>query len=120
MIHKLKRIAIGIQVLRVPSILITLISLASLIVIIIFFENDRDNRLTIPLLIVMLWGMSTYSYIITFRSVPEIRTDSLRFFGKLKLAITRAWYCFLGVIFLGATVTIIISTIRMISIWLRE
>jgi hypothetical protein len=68
----------------------------------------------------MLWGIGTYSFIVTFRAVPEKRDASSRFFGKLKHKITRAWYGLISLIFLGATVAILVVTIRMVLIWLRD
>ena len=120
MIDKLKRLALSIQVLRLPSLSVGLISLISLVVVILFFEFEQDTLFVIPCIVGFLWGMSTYSFIVTFRSIPQEPSTPLRLYGKLKHTITRVWYWLLSVVFLGATAAIFVVTIRMISIWFRE
>ena len=120
MINKLQRIAQAIQILRLPSISVGLISLASIVVIIFISESHEGDRFIIPSLVGLLWAMSTYSFIVTFRSVPEKASKKMRFFRKLKHNINRGWYWFISVVFLGATVAVILVTYRMVSIWLRD
>ena len=120
MIDKFKRIAQAIQVLRLPSLMLGLISLASLVATIFIFASDQGDRYIIPCIIGLLWGMATYSFIVTFRALPDKPNVSPRFFGKLKHAITRVWYGLISLIFIGATVAIFVITIRMILIWLRD
>ena len=120
MINKLQRIAQAIQMLRLPSISVGLISLASMVVIIFISESTEGDRFIIPCFVGLLWAMSTYSFIVTFRSVPEKASKTLRFFSKLKHNIYRGWYWFISVVFLGTTVAVILLTYRMVSIWLRD
>ena len=93
----------AIQVLRLPSLGIGLISLASLVVIVLFFAAEKGDRFIIPFSVSLLWGLSTYSFIVTFRAVPDKPNAPLRFFSKLKHTITRLWYGLVGLFFLGAT-----------------
>ncbi len=71
MIDKLKRLALSIQVLRLPSLSVGLISLISLVVVILFFASEQDTLFLIPCIVGFLWGMSAYTFIVTFRAVPE-------------------------------------------------
>jgi len=120
MIDKLQGIAKAIKILRLPSIAVGLISLASMVVIIFISRSHESDRFLIPSIVGLLWGISTYSFIVTFRSVPEKANKSLKFFSKLKRNINRGWYWFIGVVFLGTTVVAIFVTYRMVSIWLRD
>ena len=120
MIDRLKRMAQAIQVLRLPSLWVGLISLGSLVVILLFFAAGQGDRFIIPFSVSFLWGLSTYSFIVTFRAVPDKPNASLRFFGKLKHSISRAWYGLVSLFFLGATAAILVVTIRMVLIWLRD
>ena len=120
MIDKFKRVAQAIQMLRLPSLWIGLISLTSLVVNVLFFAPDQGSRFIIPCIVGLLWGMSTYAFIVTFRAVPEKPIAPLKFFGKLKHTMTRAWYGLISVIVLGATLATVAVTIRMISIWFRD
>jgi hypothetical protein len=120
MIDGLKRMAQAIQVLRLPSLVLGLISLASLVATVFFFTSDQGDRYIIPSIIGLLWGMATYSFIVTFRALPDKPNTSPRFFGKLKHAVARVWYGLISLIFIGAAVTVLVITIRMILIWLRD
>ena len=120
MIDKLQRISQATQILRLPSIAVGLISLASMVVIMFISESQESDRFLIPSIVGLLWAISTYSFIVTFRSVPEKANKSLKFFSKLKRIINRGWYWFIGVVFLGTTVAIMFVTFRMVSIWLES
>jgi hypothetical protein len=119
MIEKFKRMAVAIQVLRLPSLTVGLICLALLVVIILFFPSDQDNRLIIPSIVGFLWGMGTYTFIVTFRSAPNNPSKPLSLLGKIKFTFTRAWYWLISVILLFGTVALIVITIRMVSILLK-
>jgi hypothetical protein len=120
MIDRFKQMAQAIQVLRLPSLGIGLISLASLVVIVLFFAADQGDPFIIPCTVSLIWGLSTYSFIVTFRGVPDKPNAPMRFFSKLKHTITRVWYGLVSFFFLGATVAILVVTIRMVLIWLRD
>ena len=120
MINKLQGIAQAIQILRLPSIAVGLISLALMVVIMFTSKSPESYRFLIPSVVGLLWAISTYSFIVTFRSVPEKANKSSKFFSKLKRNINRGWYWFIGVVFLGTTVAVMFVTYRMVSIWLRD
>ena len=120
MIDKLQRIAQAIQILRLPSIAVGLISLASMVVIMFISKSHESDRFLIPSIVSLLWAISTYSFIVTFRSVPKKANKSLRFFSKLKRNINRGWYWLIGVVFFGTTVAVMFLTFRMVSIWLES
>jgi len=120
MIDKLQGIAKAIQILRLPSIAVGLISLSLMVVILFISESHESDRFLIPSIVGLLWAISTYSFIVTFRSVPEKANKPLKFFSKLKSYIIRGWYWFMGVVFLAATVAVIFLTYRMVSIWLVD
>ena len=120
MIDKLQGFAQTIQILRLPSIAVGLISLASMIVIMFISKSPESDRFLIPSIVGLLWATSTYSFIVTFRSVPEKSNISLKFFSKLKRNINRGWYLFIGVVFFGTTIVVMFVTYRLDSIWLRD
>ncbi|MGI9301549.1 MAG: hypothetical protein ACR2RB_02425 [Gammaproteobacteria bacterium] len=120
MIDSLQRIAQAIQILRLPAVAVGLISLASIAVIIFASSSHEGDRLLIPSVAGLLWAVSAYSFIVTFRSVPEKASNTLRFFSRLKRNISRGWYWFISVVFLGTTAAGIFVTSRMVSIWLRD
>ncbi len=120
MIDKLQRISQTIQFLRLPAIAVGMFCLATTVVIILNTNSTDGDRFLIPSFVGLLWAMSTYTFIVTFRSVPKKADNSLSFFGKLKRHLHRGWYWVISMVFLGTTVTAIYFTNSMISIWLRD
>jgi Mn2+/Fe2+ NRAMP family transporter len=120
MIDKLQRIAQAIQILRLPSIAVGLICFASIVMIIFTSRSHEDDRYLIPSIVGLIWAISTHSFIVTFRSVPEKADNSLKFIGKLKRSVSRGWYWIVGIVFLGTTLTVIFLSYRIFSIWFRD
>lgn len=81
-------------------------------------EPDQGDRYIIPGFVGLLWGMSTYAFIVAFRSAPGKTGKSIGVFRKLAHRLHRGWYGFLSVVFLVTTVAVIVVTVRMIAIWL--
>jgi len=120
MIDKLQRISQTIQFLRLPAIAVGMFCLATTVVIILNTNSTHGDRFLIPSFVGLLWAMSTYTFVVTFRSVPEKAGNNLSFFSKLKRRLHRGWYWVISMVFLGTTVTTIYFTNSMISIWLRD
>jgi ABC-type dipeptide/oligopeptide/nickel transport system permease component len=120
MIDKLQRISQTIQFLRLPAIAVGMFCLATTVVIILNTNSTDGDRFLIPSFVGLLWAMSTYTFIVTFRSVPEKAGNSLSLFRKLKRHLHRGWYWVISMVFLGTTITAIYFTNSMISIWLRD
>ncbi len=120
MIDKFKIIAQTIKILKVPSIAVGLIGLASTFVIIFRPSSHEDDLFLIPSIVIVLWAMSTYTFITTFCSIPEKPTKSFKIIAKLKRNIYRGWYWLIGVVFLGTTLATIVLSYRMVSIWIKD
>lgn len=120
MIDKLQRIAQAIQILRLPTIAVGLITLASIVVIIFTSKSHDGDRFLIPSIVGLLWAMSTFSFIKVFRSVPEKASEESSLFSKLKRNINRGLHWLIGVVFLGSTVFVIFVTYRLVSIWIKD
>jgi hypothetical protein len=120
MIEKLHRIATAIQILRLPLIGLGLFSLSSSVLIVLVSTTPAGDRWLMPSLVVLLWAISTYAFIATFRTIPAKANNHLRFFSKLKQHMLRGWYWCISLLFLATTGVVILITMRMVSIWLRE
>ena len=120
MIDKLQKIAQAIQFLRLPVIAVGFFCLATTILIVINAISNDGDKFLIPSFVGVLWAMSTYTFIVTFRSVPEKADNSLSWYGKLKRHLHRGWYWLISTVFLASTVAAIFFTKSMISIWLRD
>ena len=120
MIDKLQRISHAIHYLRLPAIAVGFVCLVTTIVIILSSKSYVGDRYLVPSFVGLVWAISTYTFIVTFHSVPKKADNSLSFFGKLKRHLHRGWYWVISMVFLGTTLTIIYFTNSMISIWLKD
>jgi hypothetical protein len=118
MIDNLQRLAQRIQWLRLPSAVVGAAGLVVLAVAVFILEPDLGDRYIIPGFVGLFWGMSTYAFIVAFRSAPRKSSNTVGVFRKLAHRLHRCWYGFLSVVFLVATVAVIVVTVRMLSIWL--
>lgn len=120
MIDRFTKIANALQFLRLPSVVIGLVSLVTMIAIIVSPKTPEGNFYLIPSAVGILWSITTYSFLVNFHSVPHKADQSWKFFKRLRRNITRAWYWFLGLVFIGTTVGAIFVSYRMITIWLKD
>lgn len=120
MIDNLQRIAQAIRILRIPSIAVGLIALLSATIIIFSSNTHEGDRFLIPSIVILLWAISTYVFIVTFRSIPGKPDKSFNLFAKLKRIANRGWYWFIGIVFIGTTLATIWLSFRMGYIWLRS
>ena len=120
MLDKLQRIAQAIEILRLPSVIVGLISFTSVVVIILTSKSHQEDRFLIPSIVILFWVVNTHTFITTFRSVPEKTLQTLGFWDKLRSRIFRGWYWFTAVIFFVATVAVTIVTFRLMSFWLSD
>ncbi len=120
MLEKLQRMAQAIQIFRLPSLAVGVISLAAMVMIILTSKSHEGDRYLIPSMIGFIWGVSTHSFIVTFRSVPRRAGNTLGIFSKLRRNINRGWYWFISIVFLGTTGAVLFVTYRMVSFWLRD
>jgi hypothetical protein len=120
MIDRLQRLARALHVLLIPSIAIGLFCLSVAVYIILTSTSHEGDHYLIPSLVGLVWAISTYAFILTFHTIPIKADKSLGFFQKLKRGIARGWYWMVGVVFIVTTLSAIVITYRMISIWLRD
>jgi hypothetical protein len=118
MIDVLKQIAQAMRNFRLPSIALGLIALVSAIVITFNSNTHEGDRFLIPSVVLLLWAMSTYVFIVNFSSIPEKPDKSCNIIIKLKRRVTRGYYWFISIVFIGTTVTAIWFSYRMGYIWL--
>ena len=120
MIDKLQRIAQSIQVMLVPSIVVGFICLISVVMIILNAGSDEGDRYLMPGFTGLIWALTTYSFIVTFRNVPEKADSSQNFAGRMRRRASRSWYWLIALVFLGTTGAVLIFTVRLMSIWLKD
>jgi hypothetical protein len=120
MIDKFQRIAQSMRILLLPSMLVGSICFVSMAIIVIGVRSEEFERFLMPSLVGFVWAATTYSFVVTFCTIPEKADKSQGLIGKFKRRISRGWYWVLAVVFLGTTVAALILTGRLMSIWLKD
>jgi hypothetical protein len=120
MIDFFNKIAASLQFLRIPVIVVGLISLVTMTAIIIGSNSHADDYFLIPSAVGVLWSITSYSFLINFISVPRRADPDWRFFRRLKRHMRRAGYWLLGVVFIATTAGALFASYRMVNIWLRD
>jgi len=118
-VDKLHRTAQAVGFLRLPFVVAGLACLAFIVASLFFSEFHAAERFMIPAFIGLLWAVSAYSFIETFRSVPEKAKDGLSLLARIGRRIHRAWYGFISAVFFAATAASLWISYRMLSAWLR-
>lgn len=120
MIDTLKKIADSLQFLRLPSVALGLTSIIALITIIVAPDSFEEKFFAIPSAVGLLWSVTTYSFLVYFRAVPEKADLSWKLAKRLKRRIVRAGYWIMGAVFIATTTAATFVSFRMITIWLRD
>lgn len=120
MIDKLQKIAGRLQFLRLPALVLGLVSLAAMILIILSSKSHKEDYYLIPSIVGLLWSVATYSFLVNFSSVPEKGDSTWKFFARAKRSAIRAGYWLMGALFILTTLGALFVSYRMITIWLRD
>ena len=114
------RFANAIQIVRIPSLVFGLLCFVSIASVVFMSRSHEDDQFLLPAVVGLLWAISTYAFITTFRIVPEKSDKTWKITNRLKRNIHRGWYWLVSFTFVGITVIIIFMTGRMVTIWLKE
>lgn len=120
MIDKLQRVAGRLQFLRLPAMVLGLVSLATMITVIVSSKSHEDDYYLMPSIVGLLWSMASYSFLVNFSSIPEKSDSSWKLIARFKRSAVRAGYWLLAMLFILTTVGALFVSYRMITIWLRD
>ena len=120
LLDKFHRFAHAIQILRIPSLVFALICFVSIAAIAFTSDSSEKDQFLLPSVVGLLWAISAYAFITTFRFVPEKSNKPWRIIARLKRNIHRTWYWLISIGFLGITAVTVFLTSRMAAIWLKE
>ena len=120
LLDTLNRFANAIQIVRIPSLVFGLICFVSIASVVFMSRSHEEDQFLLPAVVGLLWAISTYAFITTFRIVPEKSDKTWKITKRLKRNIHRGWYWLVSFTFVGITVVIIFMTGRMGTIWLKE
>lgn len=112
-----KNIALKLQGIRRISALIAIL-LAILFVYQLFFPIDiqHPNKYLFILGIGGLWSFLLYLFICTCESIPELNTNKLSLFARVKLRFKRGFYGLLTLCVLAMSIAVIFVTARFLRL----
>ncbi len=119
LIDTLRKIAVRIQSLRLPFLLLSLVCLIALVYIVLTSTTHVGDRFLIPSLITLLWSLSGYAFILNFRSVPESDMARKGFFKRLVRRLHRFWYWLLALLFFSTSLALFLISFRLLRLWLQ-
>ncbi|MCK5719352.1 MAG: hypothetical protein KAH84_05295 [Thiomargarita sp.] len=117
--RNLARIALPFKMLIGIATIIAFIFIVILITIFTYPSSYEEDMYLIPSILGFLWLLSAYLFIVNFSQVPVEASNPDKFWARIKFKLHRAWYHFLGLVFLGVSGLVVFITSRLISIWLR-
>ena len=94
--------------------------LLSTVAIALTSGSAQDDRYLIPSIVGLLWSLSTWTFISTFRSIPQKPAQTLGLIGRFGTRIRRGWYWFLALACGLSSAAVVWISVRLISLWLRE
>ena len=118
MLDRLKQLAVKLQPARTPVLLLALACLAG-IGFLLLVTPQAGDRLLIPLLALLLWSFSAYDLIATFHAIPSRPATDAGLLPRFRGRLRRAWYGLLALVFLAATVAVLLISFRLLALWLR-
>lgn len=118
MIDKFQQMAQALQFLRLPAVVLGGASLVFVGSIIFVVDSPTGERFLIPGIVSLLWALSVYAFIETFRVIPARADKSLGFFGRLKRKLSRGWYWLIGIIFVATSAAVLFVSYRLLFVWL--
>ena len=120
MIVQFQRFAQKLRVLHVPALVVGISSILAIIATVFFSQSREGDRFLVPAIVALLWAMSTYGFIESFRSVPAPVTQSMSWFARLGRRLRRAWYWLIASIFIVVSAAAVFVALRMLAVWVRN
>ena len=120
MIDQFQRVAQKLRILHIPALVVGVSSILAIIATVFFSQSREGDRFLVPAIVALLWAMSTYGFIESFRSVPAPVTQSMSWFARLGRRLRRAWYWLIASIFIVVSVAAVFVALRMLAVWVRN
>lgn len=79
--------------------------------------DDAEQFLT-PSFAGFVWAVIVFTFIVTFREIPEKADKTNKIVDRLKRRLRRGWYWLIAMVFVVSFFAALIFTGRLVSIWL--
>jgi hypothetical protein len=120
MIDRLTVIARSARRLAAPALAIALLCFGYAIFIAFTATSAEGDRYLFPSILGFLWMLSIYAFVETFRNVPQRPEADLGLFARAKRKLIRFWYWIIGLVLLASSVAVVVLTVRVLSVWVRN
>jgi hypothetical protein len=120
MIDRLRTIAQSAKRLAVPSLAIALLCFVYAIFVAFTSTSVEGDKYLFPSILALIWMLSFYGFVETFRDVPRRAEANLGFFARSKRKLIRFWYWVIGFVLLASSAAVVMFSIRVLAIWIRN
>ena len=120
MIDRLRTTARAMRILALPSLALAALCLAVVVFVVFSSTSLEGDRYLFPGIVGLLWSLSSYGFIETFRHVPERLDNRACRLARLRRSLVRLWYWIIGLIFIGTTAAVAVLTLRILALWARD
>ena len=120
MIDRMRKAARAMRILALPSLALAVLCLCVAVYVVFSSTSAQGDRYLFPAIVGLLWSLSSYGFIETFRHVPDRLDGRARLHLRLKRGLARLWYWMIGLVFIGTTATVAILTLRIFTVWVRD
>lgn len=120
MIDLLQKLAVKLEPLRFFALGVGALCLLVAVGIVLTPFSDEKERYVVPAVTGLLWSLSAYVFVTTFRFVPQTLTAASGFWRRLTRRIQRSWYWLLAIVFFTTTGLVAFLTLRLLGGWFGE
>jgi len=120
MIDLLRAIAGSARRLAAPALVMALLCFVYGTFIAFTSTSAEGDRYLFPSILGFLWMLSIYAFIETFRDVPQRPEAGVGLFARVKRKLIRSWYWLIALILLASSAAVVLLTVRVLSIWVRN
>ena len=120
MIDAFHNLALKLRPLRGAVIALSVAFVLAAAAVVLLGDSPAHERLLMPAVVGLLWSLSAYVFIVAFQHVPTKPADRNGWFARTGRSLRRGWYWLLALVFLGTTSVAVFTTVRLVTIWLRD
>lgn len=120
LIEKLHRYSNYLSFLLPYVQIIAILLLTSAVWLIFFSSSPKADDYLLPTFAGFLWSLLFIAMVKAFAVVPPIPTKEDRFWTRIKLKIKRMLFAIMALLFITASIVVLVTTLRLMSVWIKS
>lgn len=120
MLDKFQRVASKLIGLQFPVLLATVICAIFIVNALVVPAGGGLEAWLMPVVVLLLWLLSLYSFIALFRHVPMQANPADRFFVRVKQHVLRGFYWLFLAGFCVVVIVSVATSFRLVTVWIAQ